>query len=39
MTDVKQFKLTNNDEIVCEVASWNDERRERKSLMVRVSFD
>jgi len=25
MTDVKQFKLTNNDEIVCEVASWNDE--------------
>ena len=25
MTDVKQFKLTNNDEIVCEVAAWNDE--------------
>ena len=25
MSNVKQFKLTNNDEIVCEVASWNDE--------------
>ena len=25
MTDVKQFKLTNNDEIVCEIAAWNDE--------------
>tara|TARA_Y200000002_G_scaffold371254_1_gene367698 strand:+ start:1479 stop:1970 length:492 start_codon:yes stop_codon:yes gene_type:complete len=23
--NVKQFKLTNNDEIVCEVAAWNDE--------------
>ena len=23
--NVKQFKLTNNDEIVCEVAAWDDE--------------
>ena len=23
--NVKQFKLTNNDEIVCEVAAWHDE--------------
>jgi hypothetical protein len=23
--NVKQFKLTNNDEIVCEIAAWNDE--------------
>ena len=25
MTDVKQFRLTNNDEIVCEIQQWNDE--------------
>ena len=25
MNKVKQFKLTNNDEIVCEVHQWNDE--------------
>ena len=24
MSKVKQFKLTNNDEIVCEVQSWHD---------------
>ena len=24
MSKVKQFKLTNNDEIVCEVHQWND---------------
>ena len=27
-TDIKQFKLTNNEEIVCEVAQWNDEESE-----------
>jgi len=25
MSDIKQFKLTNNDEIICEIASWHDE--------------
>ncbi len=22
-TDIKQFKLTNNEEIICEVEEWN----------------
>ena len=38
MTDVKQFRLTNNDEIVCEVQQWNDEGSDeiiiRKALKV-----
>jgi len=25
MTDIKQFKLTNDDEIICEVIQWDDE--------------
>ena len=28
MSKVKQFKLTNNDEIVCEVHQWNDEEND-----------
>jgi hypothetical protein len=33
MTDLRQFKLTNDDEIICEVVEWNDD--EHDTLLVR----
>tara|TARA_B100001173_G_scaffold26054_1_gene20528 strand:- start:139 stop:606 length:468 start_codon:yes stop_codon:yes gene_type:complete len=32
---IKQFKLTNNDEIICEVVEWHDEKDHDASIVVR----
>ena len=33
---VKQFKLTNNEEIVCEVKQWHDEESDEICLFVQI---
>ena len=32
---IRQFKLTNHDEIICEVVEWNDPKQEDASIIVR----
>jgi hypothetical protein len=40
--DLRQFKLTNDEEIICEVVQWNDEEHDtivvRKALKI-IAFD
>lgn len=41
--DLRQFKLTNNEEIICEVVEWNDEETDtiviRKALQIHALDD
>jgi hypothetical protein len=41
--DLRQFKLTNNEEIICEVVEWNDEETDtiviRKALRIHAIDD
>jgi len=34
-TRIKQFKLTNNDEIICEVVEWNEPDTQDASIIIR----
>lgn len=38
MTEIKQFKLTTGEEIVCDVVEWPDEDGESPDLVVRNAF-
>ena len=36
MTDIKQFKLTNDDEIICEVIQWDEP--ENSAMLIRAAM-
>ena len=38
MNDIKQFKLTSGEEIVCQILEWPDEEQESVDVIVRNSY-
>lgn len=38
MSEIKQFKLTNGDELVCEVIEWPDEEEDSRDIVVRNAY-
>lgn len=38
MSDIKQFKLTNGDELVCEVVEWPEDDEDSRDIVVRNAY-